>query len=63
MLHLTALDALTRRFRERMAANLVANPVEEQRLEEMQLTPPVPVAEAVDALVETILDDQGVVEL
>ena len=47
MLNLTAMDALTRRFRERMAGALVARPVDTERLAEVQPEPQIPVAEAV----------------
>ena len=63
MLNLTAMDALTRRFRERMAANLMAHSVAPERLSEMQLGPqPPPVSEAVEGMVSSILEHE-VVEL
>ena len=58
-LNLTAMDALTRRFRERVAANLLDNPVEADRLTEMQLEPQIPaLSEAVEGMVGSILEQQ-----
>ena len=58
MLNLAAMDALTRRYRERMAGALVANPVDAERLAEIQPEPQIPVAVAVEETVDAILEQQ-----
>ena len=57
-LNFAAIDTLTRRFRERMAGALVTRPVEAERLAEIQPEPQIPVAEAVEGVVDTILEEQ-----
>ena len=58
MLNLTAMDALTRRYRERMAGALVARPMEAERLVEIQPDSQIPVAVAVEETVDGILEQR-----
>ena len=64
--HMAALDAMGRRYRERMAGCLMTTPIaeeqlEDMQLEEMQLAPSDTVTEAVDTFVGSV--DGHTVEL
>ena len=56
-LNFAAMDILTRRFRERMAGMLVTNPIEVDRLAEIQPEPPTAVAAAAEGVIDTVLEE------